>query len=187
MVIIRPRSMKPVVNLWELLKPNQHGVRLVGIETKVVLIGALGIVSGLGALQAIGGDLEKDFAAQAATEPLVEQSAPAQRSSPAPINSGATSAYTVDMYPTLVRKFGAMIPTIERERSAAAQITAQDTNCDEVITVQITSRSVSNNRRYYADCKNRTRIFFDAESIAAGHPAGLQTWDDILADGVLSW
>ena len=106
-----------------------------------------------------------------------------ERAPPASINSAATLAYTADMFPGLVRKFGAMIPTIERERNAAAQITALDTQCDEVMNVQITSSSASNNRRYYADCKNRTRIY----SIAAGHPTGLQTWEDILADGLENW
>lgn len=109
------------------------------------------------------------------------------RSRPGPINSIAVMPYSDTMFPKLMAKFGPTIPMIDRERGNAAQITALDTRCDEVMNVQITSSSTSNNRRYYAECRNRARFYFDADSIEAGYPAGLQTWDRILADGLENW
>ena len=173
------------------------------LRWKPIVIGAAVGFALLSGLQAIGSGMvasnaehrqaaetaeDSEAAASALASHAVEDGGDqTERSTPAPINSAARLAYTADMFPSLVRKFGAMIPTIERERNAAAQITARDAQCDEVMNVQITSSSVSNNRRYYADCKNRTRIFFDSESVAAGHPTGLQTWQAILADGLEDW
>ncbi len=173
------------------------------LRWKPIVIGAAGGFALLSGLQAIGNGMVADSAKHQQAEEMAEGSEAAapvlashgvedrgggtERTSPAPINSAATMAYTADMFPGLVRKFGDMIPTIERERNAAARIAALYTRCDEVLNVQITSRSAGNNRRYYADCTNRTRIFFDTKSIAAGYPAGLQTREDMLANGLENW
>ena len=95
--------------------------------------------------------------------------------------------YSRDMFPKLVDKFGPMIPTIEKERAAAAKITSFQQGCDRVTNVQITTRSTATNRRYIADCENRTRYFFDTDTIAAGYPAGMQTFDDMTSDGLEDW
>lgn len=154
-----------------------------------------GMVAGLFALAACSPDTSQNSNMQdqhqqdrAVSEaPPTEQISSTQRDTPAPINSVATMTYSREMFPKLVQKFGPTIPTINRERTAAAKITALDTRCDEVMNVQVTSRSTTGNRRYYAECRNRARLYFDAASIAAGHPAGIQSFDDIKAEGLEDW
>lgn len=110
-----------------------------------------------------------------------------KRKEPAPIDSYATMAYSREMFPQVVQKYGAAIPAINRDRVAAAKIAALDTRCDEVVMTAITSSSTIANRRYFADCGNQTRFFFDADSIAAGYPVGMQTADDMIKDGLQDW
>ncbi len=83
------------------------------------------------------------------TEPEAEDGSPL-RESPAPINATALMPYTADNYPDTVAKYGSTISKMEQERKTAAEITAMDVRCDEVMTVEITTRSSSNNRRYIA-------------------------------------
>lgn len=173
-----------------------------GKTTRIALVASFGLVLGFTALQAIGDDLsagaaskdtvpaptpERTMVASVPDSAAVEADDQTWQHAAAPIHSSATLAYTPDMFPGLARKFGSAIPGIERERKRAAQIAAMERQCDEVMTVQITNGSTSNDRRYYADCKNRTRIFFDVPSIASGNPTGLQTWDAIIADGLEDW
>lgn len=62
-----------------------------GKMTKVALIGLLGMVGGITAMQKLGSNLEEEFAAQAAVEPAVGTSVAA----PVPIPSPSNNAQTI--------------------------------------------------------------------------------------------
>jgi hypothetical protein len=104
-----------------------------------------------------------------------------------PIDQGATDPYTRADYPDVVRQFGKLIPTINTERRKVAEIASHDSRCDGVENVQITDKSSKDHRRYMAECANSTRFYFDQTSFTNGVAVGIQTWDDILRDGLRDW
>lgn len=103
------------------------------------------------------------------------------------IDPFALMPYTRDQYPQTVAKYGKAIPALERDRAKAAKIAAAHPDCDVVQNVQVTTRSPMVNRRYWAECSNITRLFFDEESLAAGKPVKVQTVADMGRDGLADW
>lgn len=99
----------------------------------------------------------------------------------------ALQPYTRDQYPQTVAKYGKAIPALERDRAKAAEIAAAHPDCDVVQNVQVTTRSPKINRRYWAECSNITRLFFDEASLAEGKPVKVQTVADMGRDGLAEW
>ena len=95
--------------------------------------------------------------------------------------------YTRDQFPETVAKYGKAIPALERDRAKAAEIAASHPDCDVVQNVQVTTRSPKVNRRYWVECSNITRLFFDEASLLIGQPAKVQTVADMGRDGVAEW
>lgn len=103
------------------------------------------------------------------------------------IDPVALMPYTRDQFPQTVAKFGKAIPALERDRAKAAKIAAAHPDCDVVQNVQVTTRSPKVNRRYWAECSNITRLFFDETSLAEGRPAKVQTVADMGREGLADW
>ena len=99
----------------------------------------------------------------------------------------AIDPYTRAEYPDVVRQWGKLIPTINRERKRAAQLAAKDPRCDGVDNAQITDHGTRSNRHYMTECNNLTRIYFDSISLEAGRPAVVRTQADMGAQGVLDY
>jgi len=99
----------------------------------------------------------------------------------------AIDPYTRADYPDVVRKWGKLIPTINRERKAAAEIASRDARCDGVDNAQITDGGSRNDRHYMTECNNLTRIYFDAKSLAEHRPAVVRTQANMGAQGLLDW
>jgi hypothetical protein len=99
----------------------------------------------------------------------------------------AVDPYTRADYPDLVRKWGSLIPTINRERLLAAQIASRDSRCDGVTNAQITDHGSRADRHYMTECNNLTRIYFDTKSLSARRSAVVRTEADMGAQGVLDW
>lgn len=99
----------------------------------------------------------------------------------------ALMPYTRDQYPQTFAKYGKAIPALERDRAKAAKIAAAHPNCDVVQNVQITTQSPKVNRRYWVECSNITRLFFDEASLADGKPVKVQTVADMGRDGLAVW
>lgn len=99
----------------------------------------------------------------------------------------ALMPYTRDQFPQTVAKYGKAIPALERDRAKAAKIAAAHPDCDVVQNVQVTTRSPKVNRRYWVECSNITRLFFDEASLAEGKPAKVQTVADMGRDGLAQW
>ena len=99
----------------------------------------------------------------------------------------ALMPYTRDQYPQTVAKYGNAIPALERDRAKAAKIAATHPDCDVVLNVQVTTRSPKVNRRYWAECSNITRLFFDEASLTAGKSVKVQTVADMGRDGLSEW
>ena len=103
------------------------------------------------------------------------------------IDTIAIDPYTRADYPDVVRQWGKLIPTINRERKRAAQLAAQDPRCDGVDNAQITDRGTRENRHFMIECNNLTRIYFDSASLKAGRLAIVRTQADMGAQGVLDY
>ena len=99
----------------------------------------------------------------------------------------ATDPYTRADYPDVVRQWGKLIPTINKERKIAAHIAARDPRCDGVVNAQVTDGGSRDNRHYMTECNNLTRIYFDASSLAHNRAAVVRTQADMGAQGVLNW
>jgi hypothetical protein len=99
----------------------------------------------------------------------------------------AIDPYTRADYPDVVRQWGALIPTINKERKLAAQIAAKDPRCDGVTNAQLTDGGTRTNRHYMTECNNITRIYFDAKSLAEHRSALVRTQADMGAQGILDW
>lgn len=99
----------------------------------------------------------------------------------------ALMPYTRDQFPQTVAKYGNAIPALERDRAKAAKIAAAHPDCEVVRNVQVTTRSPKVNRRYWVECSNITRLFFDEASLAEGKPAKVQTVADMGRDGLAQW
>ena len=109
---------------------------------------------------------------------------PAKAGSVDPI---AIDPYNRSDYPDVVRKWGGLIPTINRERKVAALIAARDPRCDGVTNAQITGGGTRADRHYMTECNNLTRVYFDARSLAEHRAALVRTEADMGAQGVLDW
>lgn len=103
------------------------------------------------------------------------------------VNPHAADPYTRADYPDVVRQWGQLIPTINKERKVAAQIAAREPRCDGVVNAQITDHGSRDNRHYMTECNNLTRVYFDAESLAHNRAAMVRTQADMGAQGVLDW
>jgi hypothetical protein len=99
----------------------------------------------------------------------------------------AVDPYTRADYPDVVRKWGSLVPTINRERKLAAAIASKDRRCDGVANAQITDGGSRTNRHYMTECNNLTRIYFDAQSLGRHRSALVRTQADMGAQGVLDW
>jgi len=99
----------------------------------------------------------------------------------------AIDPYTRADFPDVVRKWGKLIPTINRERKAAAEIASRDARCDGVDNAQITGGGSRTDRHYMTECHNLTRIYFDAKSLAEHRAAVVRTQADMGAQGLLDW
>jgi hypothetical protein len=99
----------------------------------------------------------------------------------------AVDPYTAADYPDVVRRWGKLIPTVNRERKLAAQIASRDPRCDGVVNAQITDGGTRTDRHYMTECNNLTRIYFDANSLAEHRSALVRTQADMGAQGVLDW
>src|SRR5256885_9708180 len=60
----------------------------------------------------------------------------------------AVDPYTRADYPDVVRQWGKLVPTINRERRLAADIAARDARCDGVVNAQITDHGTRTDRHY---------------------------------------
>lgn len=103
------------------------------------------------------------------------------------IDPVAVDPYTRADYPEVVREWGKLVPTINRERKQAAQIASRNTRCDGVDNAQITDGGTKTNRHYMIECNNLTRIYFDSASLVAGRPSIVRTQADIGAQGMPDW
>jgi hypothetical protein len=103
------------------------------------------------------------------------------------IDAIAIDPYTRADYPDVVRQWGKLIPTINRERKLAAAIASKDPRCDGVDNAQITDHGSRTNRHYMVECNNITRLYFDAKSLAEHHPSLVRTEADMGAQGILNW
>jgi hypothetical protein len=103
------------------------------------------------------------------------------------IEPGAVDPYDRANYPEVVRRWGSLVPVINRERSVAAKIAARDARCDGVVNVQITDHGARNDRHYMVECNNLTRVYFDGKSLKAQTSALVRTQADMGAQGVLDW
>lgn len=112
---------------------------------------------------------------------------PARRNTPAHIDDIAIDPYTRDQYPTTYRKFGATVSALNADRKKAAEIAATYVDCEGVENSQVTTHSPKINRRYWVECSNLTRLYFDEESLAKDRPVELQTKADWIADGLKDW
>lgn len=96
-----------------------------GKMTKIALIGLLGMVGGITALQQLGSNLEKDFAAQAAAEPIVEtaDAAPVAAHSPSEAQSSMVARGDTILEQAIFDAFPASKSTSasDRERSSNAK------------------------------------------------------------------
>lgn len=110
-----------------------------------------------------------------------------ERDTPATIRPEAIEPYKASEYPKVVAKWGKTIPAINADRKRAAEIAAQDARCDDVILVQIMNASPRVNRRYYAECENVTRYFFDEKGLNEGRFVDAQTFEDMKKDGLKDW
>lgn len=103
------------------------------------------------------------------------------------VDPHAYDPYTRADYPDVVRQWGKLIPTINRERKLAATIAAKDPRCDGVDNAQLTDHGSRINRHYMVECNNITRLYFDAKSLAEHRPALVRTEADMGAQGILNW
>lgn len=103
------------------------------------------------------------------------------------VDPHAYDPYTRADYPDVVRQWGKLIPTINRERKLAATIAAKDPRCDGVDNSQLTDHGSRNDRHYMVECNNITRIYFDGKSLAEHRPALVRTEADMGAQGILDW
>lgn len=99
----------------------------------------------------------------------------------------ATDPYTRDSYPDVIHRFGKLVPTINAERRAVAEIVSRDPRCDGVENVQITDKATNTARRYMAECTNLSRFYFDQRALARRAPTAVQTIDDMARDGLRDW
>jgi hypothetical protein len=99
----------------------------------------------------------------------------------------AVDPYTRADYPDVVRRWGALIPAVNRERLLAAQIAAGDPRCDGVVNAQITDHGTRTDRHYMTECNNLTRVYFDSKSLADRRPAMVRTQADMGAQGMRDW
>lgn len=109
------------------------------------------------------------------------------RNEPVGISSIAIDAYTRDQYPATFQKFGSAVTNINADRFAAASIAALNPDCDYVENSQVTTRSPKQNRRYWVECRNLTRLYFDEESLARNEAVEVQTKAIWIADGLKDW
>lgn len=103
------------------------------------------------------------------------------------VDPHAYDPYNRADYPDVVRQWGKLIPTINKERKMAAQIAAKDPRCDGVSNAQITDHGSRNNRHYMIECNNITRFYFDGKSLAEHRPALVRTEADMGAQGILDY
>lgn len=103
------------------------------------------------------------------------------------VDPHAYDPYTRADYPDVVRQWGKLIPTINRERKLAANIAAKDPRCDGVDNAQLTDHGSRTDRHYMVECNNITRLYFNAKSLAERRPALVRTEADMGAQGILDW
>jgi hypothetical protein len=103
------------------------------------------------------------------------------------IDAAATDPYNAANYPDVVRRWGKLVPAINRERRLAAAIAARDPRCDGVVNAQITDHGGRSDRHYMTECNNLTRIYFDAKSLAGHRAALVRTEADLGAQGIPDW
>jgi len=111
----------------------------------------------------------------------------ANKSKTGTVDPLAVDPYTSSDYPDLMRKWGKLIPLINRERKLAAVVASRDPRCDGVVNAQITDRGTRSDRHYMTECNNLTRVYFDTGSLSRGQPALVRTQADMGAQGILDW
>lgn len=116
-----------------------------------------------------------------------ESAADADPTKTGTVDPDAVDPYTRAEYPDVVRRWGKLVPVINRERKLAAGIAAKDPRCDGVDNAQITDHGSRTDRHYMIECNNITRVYFDRRSLAAHRPALVRTEADMGAQGVLDW
>ncbi|MFV0645415.1 MAG: hypothetical protein ACK5NN_13110 [Sphingomonadaceae bacterium] len=163
-------------------------------STDKLILSGVGIIVAIGVISAAMAPNPPSAVAAENASPEADMVAPspevpvfARRTAPVGISSIASGAYTRAEYPTTFRKFGGAVSDINADRLAAANIAALYEDCDYVENSQITTRSPMQNRRYWVECRNLTRLFFDQESLARGEPVEVQTKAVWLQDGLKDW
>ncbi|WP_194954027.1 hypothetical protein [Sphingopyxis solisilvae] len=123
----------------------------------------------------------------AAPPPMPAKKEAIETKTTSPITNLAIAPYTKEDYPGVVAKFGSAIPAINADRKKAAEIAARSGACDSVQNSQVSRRSPKDNRHYWVECGNLTRLYFDETSLAEGEPVEIQTKADWLANGLKEW
>jgi len=146
----------------------------------IVVIGMMSAAMTPKTAPAIGGET-------AAVASPTDEPVSVNRKVPVGISSIASGAYTRDQYPSTFQKFGSAIQQINVDRLAAAKIASLNKDCDYVENSQIITRSPKQNRRYWVECRNLTRLFFDEESLARNEAVTVQTKAKWIRDGLKDW
>ena len=116
-----------------------------------------------------------------------QPSGPARHDQPVRIEGIAVDPYARDQYPATFAKFGGAVVAVNSDRKEAADIAATYADCDYVQNAQITTASPMVNRRYWVECGNLTRLYFDEDSLRKGEPVELQTKANWIANGLKDW
>ncbi|MCG8096018.1 MAG: hypothetical protein JAZ17_20765 [Candidatus Thiodiazotropha endolucinida] len=97
------------------------------------------------------------------------------------ISSSALSPYTIQGYPTTIKKYGTRIGEIETLRRKAAEMAVDSGKCDYVLMTELSdSKSSLNHLHFWVDCKNKQRIYLDEFQINKGAAVLTQqekSWD----------
>lgn len=156
-------------------------------STDKLILSGFAIIIAIGLVGAVLAPQKATKTKAAEVSVAAEKPVSAQRTKPVGISEIASSAYTRDQYPTTFAKFGSAVRDINADRLKAAKIAALHSDCDYVENAQITTRSLTKNRRYWVECSNLTRLFFDEESLARGEPVEVQTKTIWMRDGLKDW
>lgn len=120
----------------------------------------------------------------AAITPPLSRAPPKRRTHPVKIEPIAVDPYTRSDYPDVYRRYGRLVPTINKERRRAAHSAALDGRCDGVENVQITDYGSIKDRHYMVECSNLTRLYFNRAGLTSGK-ATLSETEPVMRSGGL--